>query len=423
MNDFLLGISIILLLGMFYHAFRKKKIKKFLLIESMMIIVCIIARQMYSSNLKTIETVMFNLTDNVINRMMDTTSNNLENDIYNELDTIHYGNGFDIKQNVAFEYQIKDQYLFDQKNLIIVFKDNNKGIELFNLEQYFNKKEINRFLDYYNQNKEGCTIKTMSIHQKENQSIIDQIIFYDENNQTSFTLGKQQGTIHYYAWHLYQNKKESDKNKLGDFELMFFNSKNSTIDKLYQEKNADTKNINISSSKSQIYGYYVDKKNTIKFTMYIDTPSIVLDYIKDKLILMFSIVQIVLSLGYFIYMYLEKEKEKLDQTRDLFINAMAHEMKTPNAVILNSAEMLLENINPEKQHKYLKMIEDESKHMNNLLNQMLVYTRTKKAYQIHKENNNLYTMIKEVLNHYDLESKEITIDINKEINIQCDRGK
>lgn len=38
---------------------------------------------------------------------------------------------------------------------------------------------------------------------------------------------------------------------------------------------------------------------------------------------------------------------------------MAHEMKTPNAVILNSAEMLLENINPEKQHHYLKMIEDD----------------------------------------------------------------
>ena len=27
---------------------------------------------------------------------------------------------------------------------------------------------------------------------------------------------------------------------------------------------------------------------------------------------------------------------------------MAHEMKTPNAVILNSSEMLIENVNPEK---------------------------------------------------------------------------
>ncbi len=122
----------------------------------------------------------------------------------------------------------------------------------------------------------------------------------------------------------------------------------------------------------------------IEFFMYIDTQSIVLESLKDRFILMFIIVQIVLALGYFIYIYLENEREKLNKTRDLFINAMAHEMKTPNAVILNSAEMLLENIKPEKQHHYLKMIE-------------------------------------EVLKHYDLESKEITIDIDKKINIQCDQ--
>lgn len=421
MNDFLQGTAIILLLVMFCHAIKKKKMKRFLLIESVLIIVFVICRQMYNSNLDTIETVMVNLTDNVINQMMDTNSNNLENDIYNQLGTLYFGNGFDIKQNVAFEYKIKDQYKFNNKNLIIVFKDNNKGVKLFNLEQYFNKKDINKFLNYYSQHKGGCAIKRMSVHQKENQSIIDQIIFFDESDQTSFTLGNNQGTINYYAWHLYQSKKETDKNKLGDFELMFFNSKETIINKLHQENSADEKSINISSNKLQIYGHYVDKNNSIKFTVYIDTPNIVLDSIKDKIILAFSIVQIILSLGYFIYIYLENEREKLNRTRDLFINAMAHEMKTPNAVILNSAEMLLENINPEKQHHYLKMIEDESKHMNNLLNQMLIYTRTKKAYQIHKESNHLNKMVEEVLNHYDLESKKVTVAIDQEITLQCDR--
>ena len=70
-----------------------------------------------------------------------------------------------------------------------------------------------------------------------------------------------------------------------------------------------------------------------------------------------------------------KEKE-LNKTRNLFINAMAHgNEKMPNAVILNSSEMLIENVNPEKQHKYLKMIEDESKHMNNLLIKCLIYDK------------------------------------------------
>lgn len=43
-------------------------------------------------------------------------------------------------------------------------------------------------------------------------------------------------------------KKETDKNKLGDFELMFFNSKETIINKLHQENSADEKSINISSN-------------------------------------------------------------------------------------------------------------------------------------------------------------------------------
>ena len=62
---YLLGISVILLLGMFYHAFKKKKIKRFLLIESVLIIVFIVCRQMYSSNLRTMQTIMCNLADNI----------------------------------------------------------------------------------------------------------------------------------------------------------------------------------------------------------------------------------------------------------------------------------------------------------------------------------------------------------------------
>ena len=203
---------------------------------------------------------------------------------------------------------------------------------------------------------------------------------------------------------------------------MFFNSKQ-TLEKNPKEKDikVEQETCDISSDKSKIYVHYVNKENNIKLNIFIDTPSIVLDSLKDRFILMFSFVQIILACIYFIYTYLENEREELNKTRNLFINAMAHEMKTPNAVILNSSEMLIENVNPEKQHKYLKMIEDESKHMNNLLNQMLIYTRTTKSYQLHKQNHNLSPMIEEVLKHYDLESKIITIDIDPKINISCDQ--
>ena len=423
MVDFLFAISVILVFWMLFYAFKKKKIKRFLLIESALIIVFIIGRQMYTSNLNTMNTVMWSLASDVTNQMIKQSDKNIENNIHDILSTIYYGNGFDIKQNIAFEYKVKDKYEFSNKNFIIFFKDSaNDKYTLFNLKKSFNKKEINNLLDYYKQNQEGCTIKKMSLHQKDNQYIIDQIIFYDENSHTTYKLGNSQGTMNYYAWYKYQNKKASDQNRLGDFELMFFNS-NQTIEKNPKEKDikVEQETCDISSDKSKLYVHYINKENDTKFNMFIDTPNIVLDSLKDKFILIFSFVQIILSSIYFVYTYLENEREELNKTRNLFINAMAHEMKTPNAVILNSAEMLIENINPEKQHKYLKMIEDESKHMNNLLNQMLIYTRTTKSYQLHKQNNNLLTMIEEVLKHYDMESKIITIDIDPKINISCDQ--
>ena len=323
---------------------------------------------MYTSNLNTMDTVMWSLASDVTNQMITQSDKNIENNMHDVLSTIYDGNGFDIKQNIAFEYKVKNKYEFSNKNFIIFFKDSaNEKYTFFNLENSFNKKEINNLLDFYNQNQVGCTIKKMSFHSKDNQYIIDQIVFYDENSHTTYKLGNSQGTMNYYSWYKYKNKKASNQNRLGDFELMFFNSKQ-TLEKNPKEKDikVEQETCDISSDKSKIYVHYVNKENNIKLNIFIDTPSIVLDSLKDRFILMFSFVQIILACIYFIYTYLENEREELNKTRNLFINAMAHEMKTPNAVILNSSEMLIENVNPEKQHKYLKMIEDESKHMNNL---------------------------------------------------------
>ena len=47
----------------------------------------------------------------------------------------------------------------------------------------------------------------MSFHSKDNQYIIDQIVFYDENSHMTYKLGNSQGTMNYYSWYKYQNKK------------------------------------------------------------------------------------------------------------------------------------------------------------------------------------------------------------------------
>ena len=109
MVDFLRALSIVLLLGMFYLAFKNKKFKRFLLIESVLIIVFIIGRQMYTSNLNTMDTVMWSLASDVTNKMITQSDKNIENNMHDVLSTIYDGNGFDIKQNIAFEYKVKDK--------------------------------------------------------------------------------------------------------------------------------------------------------------------------------------------------------------------------------------------------------------------------------------------------------------------------
>ena len=269
MVDFLRALSIVLLLGMFYLAFKNKKFKRFLLIESVLIIVFIIGRQMYTSNLNTMDTVMWSLASDVTNKMITQSDKNIENNMHDVLSTIYDGNGFDIKQNIAFEYKVKDKYKLNNKNFIIFFKDStNDKYTLFNLEKSFNKKEINNLLDFYNQNQDGCTIKKMSFHSKDNQYIIDQIVFYDENSHMTYKLGNSQGTMNYYSWYKYQNKKANDQNRLGDFELMFFNSKQ-TLEKNPKEKDikVEQETCAISSDKSKIYVHYVNKENSILYNI------------------------------------------------------------------------------------------------------------------------------------------------------------
>lgn len=80
-----------------------------------------------------------------------------------------------------------------------------------------------------------------------------------------------------------------------------------------------------------------------------------------------------------VYVYIKKKQENIRRLRETFLNAIAHEMKTPTAVIKNSAECLEAGLQQEKQTHYIDMIGREADHMNDLLNSMLVYTRVSDA--------------------------------------------
>ncbi|WP_294785493.1 HAMP domain-containing sensor histidine kinase [uncultured Eubacterium sp.] len=127
-----------------------------------------------------------------------------------------------------------------------------------------------------------------------------------------------------------------------------------------------------------------------------------------------------------VYLYLYKKRKELVSLRNTFINAMAHEMKTPAAVIKNSAECLEDGIHPEKRTGYISMIQKEADHMNQLLMSMLTYTRlSDSSYDLHMEKCSLQKMMVLCCDHYkeQIEKKSIQViwDVTEEENAVCDK--
>ncbi len=124
--------------------------------------------------------------------------------------------------------------------------------------------------------------------------------------------------------------------------------------------------------------------------------------------------------------YIRKKKSRLEEMHNTFMNAITHEMKTPAAVLKNTAECLNAGIQPEKQEHYLAIIEQEADHMNELLTSMLTYTRvTDSFYEIRKEECSLEQLTREISRHYAdaMEKKRISLiwDINNPAMVRCDR--
>ncbi len=114
-----------------------------------------------------------------------------------------------------------------------------------------------------------------------------------------------------------------------------------------------------------------------------------------------------------VYLYLKKRQDEAARARETFLNAIAHEMKTPTAVIKNSAECLESGLQPEKRGRYVKMIGQEADHMNALLNNMLLYTRVSgEEYAMKMEGLSLEELSHGICGHYQsqLEEKGISLE-------------
>lgn len=110
--------------------------------------------------------------------------------------------------------------------------------------------------------------------------------------------------------------------------------------------------------------------------------------------------------------HIYKKQELLEKNRRAFIDAVAHELKTPLAMIQAYSEGLKERIAEEKREAYLEVIIDETAKMNELILEMLKLTKLEDgAYILKLEIFVMKKLIEEVVQAKGrlIEDKQITI--------------
>ena len=120
-----------------------------------------------------------------------------------------------------------------------------------------------------------------------------------------------------------------------------------------------------------------------------------------------------------------RERQSFEEIKSSFTSAMAHEMKTPIAIIQNQCECILENIAPENNNEYVSSIYDEATKMNKLVGDMLQYNRVSQISILDLERTDLGAIVNNEIDKYkkqfEIHQKQISVEIETDKKIKCDR--
>lgn len=95
------------------------------------------------------------------------------------------------------------------------------------------------------------------------------------------------------------------------------------------------------------------------------------------------------------------KNRKIEESRQMLTSAVAHELKTPLAVIQNQCECILENIAPEKNMDYTRSVYNETKQMNRLIVSFLQYNRLQKIQHLEKVKCDMREIVQEEIEKYE----------------------
>ncbi|MCR5835227.1 MAG: HAMP domain-containing histidine kinase [Lachnospiraceae bacterium] len=378
-------------------------------------------------------------------------------------DEYQYDDAVNYDLNVQFsQEQVKEIYNIELKNSKYFYENSEKSFNTYvpNMEDG-PITECVKFTGYYEeyQNKKIFTVASVSVWDKKDNKeveIINEVIlnkaegkliekynvkFANKYRDEIIKNKAEMGRISYFGveYSGIANHRESDKKSL-DIAKKYFETElnNLDINKLsdvtdssrnprgnsfyiYNETFADSKdkkNTLISYCAVNLGDKEVGEQSVvgIKAAMCVNVPLCVLKctFFPAQTLITIILLQLLAMTLIFIASKYNKKTREVQETKSMFLNAIAHEMKTPTAVIVNASECIKEGIHPEKRERYQDIVYDEAGHIAELVNHMLMYTRiTDSDYKPIKEHLILNDIVKEICERFSVltENKKLKIEL------------
>lgn len=125
----------------------------------------------------------------------------------------------------------------------------------------------------------------------------------------------------------------------------------------------------------------------------------------------------------------ENNREEYEKERQQLFSSIAHDLKTPITTMEGYSKAVLEGLvkEPDKVHEYMTTILNKTKHLNELVDLLLVYTRlNNKEYVLHFEKTEITEFVREIIAEYfdefEKNDMKLTLDItDEEIFMNIDR--
>lgn len=338
----------------------------------------------------------------------------------------------------------------DEKNIVELdgkfiviscFYGGNKYIS-FNLYDYFSEEEIEKFLDNHykflkldSEKKQYSEVTNLKGYVAGMSRIIPTEIEFVGKDGERYTIkadtDKEGGDLFGGSLELGSFSPSVEQDKIGNIFVYVMNSDKSCTENLHSlvksklgEEWIDRRD-KVGNERSYMeddFAYTTGRFAGSEFyeaAYYADVTAITLhnpifiQYILYEII----ILQLFAFVVIFVYYDIRKKQKKEKQSRDMFINAMAHELKTPAAVIQNTAEYVQTGMKPEKLEHYMEMQKKEAVKLNTLLSSMLEYTRfSNKDVELKKVELDLATINEEVLSSYRnaIDEKNISVEVTND---------